>query len=106
MLASAYDMQDYVQLAASSAYASSSSACHLAMLEGAVSSALSHPHIVQTFDWQPSDGSSPALYASACRVRPARLLRRCSCALAGMPDVVGHAGDPHCHGVVRCRVAV
>ena len=70
MLASTYEMQDYVRDATSSAYASGSSACHHAMLEGAMSSALSHPHVVHTYDWQPSDGaSSPGLLSSACKVR-------------------------------------
>ena len=55
-LGSALDMHDYVpSRETSSAYASGSTTCHLAMLEGAVSSALSHPHVVQTYDWQATD---------------------------------------------------
>ena len=56
MLSSAMDINEYVpSRGTSSAYASGSTTCHLAMLEGAVSSALSHPHVVQTYDWQETE---------------------------------------------------
>ena len=69
MLSSAMDINEYVpSRGTSSAYASGSTTCHLAMMEGAVSSALSHPHVVQTYDWQDTFDSS----ALGCRVRPTK----------------------------------
>ena len=70
LLASTYDMQVYVRQDASSTYASGASSVHLAMLEGAVSSVLAHPHVVQTYDWQPAEATpQAALLTSSCRVR-------------------------------------